>query len=286
VEDSWEVPLTPRYAAEEPSTGRKGEGEDEPCARWLPEMPPTSCSEGKWFANKDRDSDGGAPVATPPWRPARPPTPRYFEPEQPIAQPQPEQSTAHPQPQPHVDAAHQTQAEEQTVERTEVPAAHVSHSTRAFVVEGVRCRQQMVVWTWPEEPVTEATREEPRIWEEGVPKLSPRDPRTRGRQDAWVTPIPSTGPPTPATTVPTGEAKSLENGPWAWPEPPATQRPPLQRQNLTSGVTRPRRRKAVDARSLVESGQRGSRKHPRSRRHGGRVAGVASWSPKADGDTG
>jgi len=25
----------------------------------------------------------------------------------------------------------------------------------------------------------------------------------------------------------TGEAESLEKGPWVWPEPPATQRPPL-----------------------------------------------------------
>jgi len=90
-------------------------------------------------------------VATPPWRPALPLTPRYVESEQPIAQPQPEQSIAQPQPQPHVDAAHQAQAEEQTVVRTEVLAAHVSHSTRAFVVEGVRWRQQTVVWTWPED---------------------------------------------------------------------------------------------------------------------------------------
>jgi len=226
----------------------------------VPEVPPTPRYEGEWFANKDRDSDGGAPVATPQWRPARPPTPRYVEPEQPIAEPQPEQSTAQPQPQPHVNAAPQAQAEEQTVVRTEVPAAHVSHITRTFVAESVRWRQQTVVWTSPEGPITEATREEPRIWEEGVLKVSPRDPRKRGRQAAWVPPTPSTGPPTPATTVPTGEAESLEKGPWVWPEPPATQRPPLQRQNSTTGVTR-----------------------PRPRRHGGRVAGVASWSPKADG---
>jgi len=44
--------------------------------------------------------------------------------------------------------------------------------------------------------------------------VSHRDPRTRGRQDAWVPPTPSTGP-------------------WVWPEPPATQRPPLQRQTST-----------------------------------------------------
>jgi len=117
--------------------------------------------------------------------------------------------------------------------RTEVPAAHVSHSTRAFVAEGMRWRQLTVVWTWPEGPATVPTSEEPKIWEEGVSKVSPRDPRTRGRQDAWVPPKPSTGPPTPATTEPTREAESLEKGPWVWPEPPATKGPTLQRQNST-----------------------------------------------------
>jgi len=73
-------------------------------------------------------------------------------------------------PQPHADTAHQAQAEEPTVVRTEVPAAHVRHSTWAFVAEGVRWRQQTLVWTWPEGPVTETAREEPRIWEEGGPR--------------------------------------------------------------------------------------------------------------------
>jgi len=98
VEDSWEVPLIPRYAAEEPSPERKSEDGDEPCApsppRWLQEVPPTPRYEGEWFANEVRDSDGGAPLASPPWRPARPPTPRYVEPKRPNAQPQAEQSTA------------------------------------------------------------------------------------------------------------------------------------------------------------------------------------------------
>jgi len=70
--------------------------------------------------------------------------------------------------------------------------------------------------------------------------LNPRDPRTRSRQDAWVPPTTSTGPPTPATTAATGEAESLEKGPWVWPEPPAIQRPTLQRQASTPGSTRPR----------------------------------------------
>jgi len=143
-------------------------------------------------------------------------------------------------PQPQEEAVHQAQAEEPSVVRTEMPAAHVSHSTRAFVAEGVRWRQQTLVWTWPEGPAMVSTKEEPRIWEEGLPKVNPWDPRTRGRQDAWVPPTPSTGPPTPATTATTGETESLEKGPWVWPEPPATQRPPLQRQTSTPGATRPR----------------------------------------------
>jgi len=47
LEDSWEVPLTPRYAAEEPSPGRMVE----------PEVPPTPRYEGEWFGNEDWDSD-------------------------------------------------------------------------------------------------------------------------------------------------------------------------------------------------------------------------------------
>nr|XP_036668849.1 proteoglycan 4-like [Drosophila suzukii] len=227
-----------RYAAEEPSP--RSEDGDEPCApsppRWLPEVPPTPRYEGEWLTDDARD--GGAPLATPPWRPARPPTPRYMEPQRPEEHTPSEVSTAQPMPQPQKEEVHQARAEEPSVVRTEVPAAHVS--TRAFVAEGVRWRQQTLIWTWPERPATGPTKEEPRIWEEGVPKVNPRDPRTRSRQDAWVPPTPSTGPPTPATTAATGEAESLEKGPWVWPEPPATQRPPLQRQASTPGSTRPR----------------------------------------------
>jgi len=242
VEDAWEVPLTPRYAAEEPNP--RSEDGDEPCApsppRWLPEVPPTPRYEGEWLTEEARDSDGEDPLATPPWRPARPPTPRYTEPQRPEEQTRTEESTAQPMPQPQEEGVHQAQAEEPSVVQTEVPAAHVSHSTRAFVAEGLRWRQQTLVWTWPEGPATGPTKEEPRIWEEGVPKVNPRDPRTRGRQDVWVPPTPSTGPPTPATTATMGEAESLVKGPWVWPEPPATQRPPLQRQTSTPGATRPR----------------------------------------------
>jgi len=56
-----------------------------------------------------------------------------------------------------------------------------------------------------------------------VPKVSTRDPRTRGRPVAWAPSTPSTGPPTPATTLPTGEPESLEKGPWVWPEPKSIQ---------------------------------------------------------------
>nr|XP_036678479.1 pollen-specific leucine-rich repeat extensin-like protein 1 [Drosophila suzukii] len=226
------------YAAEERSP--RDEDEDEPRApsppRWIPEVPPTPRYEGEWLT----DGDDGAPLATPPWRPARPPTPRYTEPRRPVEQTPSEESTAQPMPQPEEEDVHQARADEPSVVRTEVPAAHVSHSTRAFEAEGMRWRQQTVTWTWPEGPATGPSKEVPRIWEEGAPKVNPRDPRTRSRQDAWVPPTPSTGPPTPATTATTGEAESPEKGPWVWPEPPATQRPPLQRQNSTPGSTRPR----------------------------------------------
>ncbi|XP_037731383.1 ESX-1 secretion-associated protein EspI-like [Drosophila subpulchrella] len=227
-----------------PDTRPRSEDEDEPCAPspppWLPEVPPTPRYEGEWLTDDARDGDGGAPLATPPWRPVQPPTPRYIEPQRPEEHTPSEEATAQPMPQPQEEEAHQARGEEPSVVRTEVPAAHVSHSTRAFVAEGVRWRQQTLVWTWTEGPATGPTKEEPRIWEEGVPKVNPRDPRTRSRQDAWVPPTPSTGPPTPATTATTGEAESLEKGPWVWPEPPATQRPPLQRQVSTPGSTRPR----------------------------------------------
>nr|XP_036677650.1 serine/arginine repetitive matrix protein 1-like [Drosophila suzukii] len=175
-----------RYAAEEPSP--RSEDGAEPCApsppRWLPEVPPTPRYEGEWLTEEARESDGGDPLATPPWRPARPPTPRYTEPQRPEERTQTEESTAQPIPQPQEEAVHQAQAQEPSVVRTEVPDAHVSHSTRAFVAEGVRWRQQTLVWTWPEGPATVPTKEEPRIWEEGVPK--PRGlPRSR---QAHITP--------------------------------------------------------------------------------------------------
>nr|XP_036677554.1 vegetative cell wall protein gp1-like [Drosophila suzukii] len=278
-----------RYAAEEPSP--RDEDEDEPRApsppRWLPKVPPTPRYEGERLTDGARDGDDGAPLATPPWRPARPPTPRYTEPRRPEEQTPSEESTAQPMPQPQEEDVHQARAEEPSVVRTEVPAAHVSHSTRAFEAEGMRWRQQTVTWTWPEGPATGPTKEVPRIWEEGAPKLNPRDPRTRSRQDAWVPPTPSTGPPTPATTAATGEAESLEKGPWVWPEPPAIQRPTLQRQVSNPGSTRPRPQFMRQVSAPKEGGWRevarsewpvGIEEAPADAR--------ASWSAKAGGGTG
>uniref|UniRef100_A0A6P4E4R6 Extensin-like n=1 Tax=Drosophila rhopaloa TaxID=1041015 RepID=A0A6P4E4R6_DRORH len=169
VAETWEGPPTPRYTAEEPSPD--GKDEEEVWApsppRWLPEVPPTPRYEPEWHYGEDPTSEGGAPMATPPWRPARPPTSRYHQPEPRLKSPEtPPPAT-----------------EETTTVRTDVPAAHVSHSTRAFVAEGVRWRQQSVVWTWPERPATEAG---------GAPKVSPRDPRRRCRPDTWAPPTPST----------------------------------------------------------------------------------------------
>ncbi|XP_037728626.1 voltage-dependent calcium channel beta subunit-associated regulatory protein-like [Drosophila subpulchrella] len=150
-----------KYAAEDPSP--REEDEDEPRApsppRWLPEVPPTPRYEGEWLTDGARDGDDGAPLATPPWRPARPPTPRYTEPRRPEEQTQSEESTAQPMPQPQEEDIHQARAEEPSVVRTEVPAAHVSHSTRAFEAEGMRWRQQTVTWTWPEGPATGPAKE-------------------------------------------------------------------------------------------------------------------------------
>ncbi|XP_070855408.1 fibrous sheath CABYR-binding protein-like [Drosophila suzukii] len=217
VEDSWEVPLTPRYAAEEPSP--RSEDGDEPCApsppRWLPEVPPTPRYEGEWLTDDARD--GGAPFATPPWRPARPPTPRYMEPQRPEEQTPSEVSTAQPMPQPQKEEVHQARAEEPSVVRTEVPAAHVS--TRAFVAEGVRADEGGA-----QDMGGGGTQGEP----SGLPDEKPTG--CVGSADTKHG---------PANTGDDG-AESLEKGPWVWPEPPATQRPPLQRQASTPGSTRPR----------------------------------------------
>ncbi|XP_044315166.1 serine/arginine repetitive matrix protein 1-like [Drosophila rhopaloa] len=176
----WEVPPTPRYTAEEPRPEGKDEEEEwaPSPARWLPEVPLTPRHEPEWLRGEDPASEGEAPRATPPWRPARPPTPRYHQPE---AKPK---SPETPPP----------ATEESTTVRTDLPVAHVSHSTRAFVAEGERWRQQSVVWTWPEGLATEVAEDELRIWEEEAPQVNTRYPRWRGRGDAWAPPTPSTGP--------------------------------------------------------------------------------------------
>nr|XP_036678229.1 uncharacterized protein LOC118879458 [Drosophila suzukii] len=136
--------------------------------------------------------------------------------------------------------------------RTDIPADHVSHSTRTFVAEGVRWRQQTVVWTWPEGPAEEtAATEEPRIWEECGPRVSPLDPRTRGRPEQWAPPTPSTGPTTPTPTGSAVTAEPLERGPWVWPEPVENGRPPLKRQDsapeVSEVVARPKLSRTVSA---------------------------------------
>jgi len=127
--------------------------------------------------------------------------------------------------------------------RTDIPVAHVNHSTRTFVAKWVRWRQQTVVWTWPEGLAEEtAATEEPRIWEESGPRVSPLDPRTSGRPEHWAPSTPSTEPATPrtgpSTPAPTGSAtvtaepdEPLERGPWVWPEPVESGRPSLKRQH-------------------------------------------------------
>ncbi|KAH8358375.1 hypothetical protein KR084_011139, partial [Drosophila pseudotakahashii] len=172
-----------------------------------------------------------------------------------------------PQQQPEMPPPQQQQASpgEHHV-RTDIPAAHVSHSSRTFVVEGVRWRQQTITWTWPEGPAEDgAAAEEPRIWEEEAPRVSPRDPRVRGRPEAsptaaptaaepwtsdapppaatepWKPPTPSTGPGTPASPgVAADDARRqdepLERGSWVWPEPLACRRPQLKRQHSAPEV--------------------------------------------------
>ncbi|XP_037728707.1 eukaryotic translation initiation factor 3 subunit A-like [Drosophila subpulchrella] len=137
VEDAWEVPLTPRYAAEEPSP--RNEDEDEPRAPPLrggyPRCHPLPATRG---------SGSRTALETATMEHRWPPTSRYTEPRRPEEQTPSEESTAQPMPQPQEEEVHQARAEEPSVVRTEVPAAHVSHSTRAFEAEGMRWRQQTV----------------------------------------------------------------------------------------------------------------------------------------------
>ncbi|XP_070854667.1 putative uncharacterized protein DDB_G0294196 [Drosophila suzukii] len=184
----WENPGYPptlRYAPE-PCIPPQEVAEDWASSppRWLPEIPPIPRYEG-----------------SPQWTPARPPTPRFEQPppqqqlerEQPPPQQQLEREQPPPQQEPERERRQQQQTDPPQQQpgnptgqhiRTDIPAAHVSHSTRTFVAEGVRWRQQTVFWTWPEGPAEEtAATEEPRIWEENGPRVSPLDPRTRGRPE-------------------------------------------------------------------------------------------------------
>nr|XP_036678486.1 serine/arginine repetitive matrix protein 1-like [Drosophila suzukii] len=149
---------------------------------------------------------------------------------QPPPQQQHERGQPPPQQQPERDRRrqHETDPPQQQHIRTDIPAAHT------------------VVWTWPEGPAEEtAATEEPRIWEESGPRVSPLDPRTRGRPEHWAAPTPSTGPTTPrtgpSTPMPTGSATVTaepdERGPWVRPEPVESGRPPLKRQHSAPEVS-------------------------------------------------
>ncbi|XP_044249595.2 uncharacterized protein [Drosophila takahashii] len=187
--------------------------------------------------------------------------PKPQQPEMPppqVESPKPQQPETLPPPQPEPPRSNPGEHHV----RTDIPAAHVSHSARAFVIDGVRWRQQTITWTWPEGPAEDATAgEEPQIWEEVEPRVSPRDPRVRGRPeatatqnpgsttpapatpDSWKPPTPSTGPATPApphsgaaADNATRKDEPLERGPWVWPEPLAGQRPPWKRQHSAPEV--------------------------------------------------
>nr|XP_036677313.1 proteoglycan 4-like [Drosophila suzukii] len=166
--------------------------------------------------------------------------------------------------------------------------------TRTFVAEGVRWRQQTVVWTWPEGPVEEtAATEEPRIWEESGPRVSPLDPRP----EQWAPPTPSTGPTTsrtgPSTPMPTGSAtvsaepdEPLERGAWVWPEPVEGGRPPLKRQHsapeVSEVVTRPKLSRTVSA----PEGQRWREIASRRRVGGGPAGGATAMAASQSGQPG
>jgi len=107
-----------------------------------------------------------------------------------------------------------------------------------------------------------AAEEEPRIWEERGPRVSPLDPRTRGRPEQWALSTPSTGPTTPSTgpttTAPTGTGSATvtakpdePRGPWVWPEPVEGGRPQLKRQHsapeVSEVVTRPKLSRTVSS---------------------------------------
>ncbi|KAH8361794.1 hypothetical protein KR084_009792 [Drosophila pseudotakahashii] len=274
----WEppqaVPMTPRYTPEErgPRTVDPEDSWIPSPPRWIPEVPPTPRYEGAWEQGAPTEDVAEALEEVEKWRPARPPTPRFEQQRpqlelpqpqlQPQPQPEPQQQQPQPEPQqqqPQPEPPHQPSLEA-TFVRTDIPAAHVSNSMRQFVTEGVRWRQQTVIWTWPEGPAEDnEPPAETRIWEE-APQGNPRDPRRRGRPEVWTPPTPSTGPPTPPTPstgpptpaeVATERDGPLEKGPWVWPEPVASGRPRLLRQHsepvTTTAAKRPMLMRQVSA---------------------------------------
>jgi len=102
-----------------------------------------------------------------------------------------------------------------------------------------------------------AAEEEPRIWEERGPRVSPLDPRTRGRPEQWAQPTPSTGPTTPSTGPATpAPDEPLERGLWEWPEPVEGGRPPLKRQHSAPEVSEVMARPKLSQTVSAPEGQR------------------------------
>jgi len=118
-----EYPPTTRYAPEHciPPPAVAEDWAPSP-PRWLPEISPTPRYE-----------------VSPHWTPARKPTPR-FEQSTPLQQPERQQQPQRERgQQQQPDPAQQQQGNPMGQHiRTDIPAAHVSHSTQTFVAEGVR----------------------------------------------------------------------------------------------------------------------------------------------------
>nr|XP_044249595.1 proteoglycan 4-like [Drosophila takahashii] len=192
--------------------------------------------------------------------------PKPQQPEMPppqVESPKPQQPETLPPPQPEPPRSNPGEHHV----RTDIPAAHVSHSARAFVIDGVRWRQQTITWTWPEGPAEDATAgEEPQIWEEVEPRVSPRDPRVRGRPeatatqnpgsttpapatpDSWKPPTPSTGPATPASPYSGAAADNATRL--------AGQRPPWKRQHSAPEVVGEAARPKLMRQTSAPEGQR------------------------------
>ncbi|XP_041564862.1 formin-like protein 5 [Drosophila elegans] len=106
-----------------------------------------------------------------------------------------------------------------------LPQAQVAQALRTIVVEGRRCHQQTVTWTWP---APEVAAEEARMREaiEAIewrrpPPLNPGHPRAKSaKRDAETADRAGLE----VTTEKEREAQEGLEGPWEWPTPPETSR--------------------------------------------------------------